>query len=75
MDFIHPSCSLGGALVLFVCKKHGSLRFCVDFRGLNKIMKKDCYPLPCISDLLDSPQKARFYTKINLCHVYHLVCI
>ena len=38
-------------------------------------MKKDHYPLPCISDLLDSPQKARFYTKIDLYHVYHLVCI
>ena len=38
-------------------------------------MKKDRYPLPHISDLLDSPQKARFYTKIELHHAYHLVHI
>ena len=55
MDFICPSCSPGRALVLFICKKNGSLCLCIDFRGLNKITKKDCYPLPCISDLLDSP--------------------
>ena len=55
MDFICPSHSLGGAPVLFVCKKDGSLCLCVDFCGLNKIMKKDRYPLPRISDLLDSP--------------------
>ena len=71
MDFIRPSHSLGRAPVLFVRKKDGSLRLCVNFRSLNKIMKN----LPHISDLLDSPQKARFYTKINLCHTYHLVCI
>ena len=54
MDFICPSRSPGRALVLFIRKKDGSLCLCVDFRGLNKIMKKDCYPLPHISDLLDS---------------------
>ena len=75
MDFIHPSRSLGGAPVLFVHKKDGSLCLCVDFRGLNKITKKDCYPLPHISDLLDSLRKARFYTKVNLHHAYHLVHI
>ena len=75
MDFIRPSCSPGGAPVLFVRKKDGSLRLCVDFRGLNKITKKDHYPLPRISDLLDSLQKARFYMKINLRHTYHLVHI
>jgi Reverse transcriptase (RNA-dependent DNA polymerase) len=40
-----------------------------------KISKKDRYPLPRISDLLDSPQKARFFTKIDLRHAYHLVWI
>ena len=75
MDFIHPSCSLGGAPVLFIRKKDGSLHLCIDFRGLNKIMKKDHYPLPCISDLLNSPCKVRFYTKIDLRHTYHLVHI
>jgi len=64
-----------GALVLFVKKKDRSLRLCVDFCGLNRIMKKDRYPLSLISDLLDSPHKARIYTKIDLQHAYHLVCI
>ena len=64
-----------GALVLFVKKKDGSLRLCIDFRRLNKITKGDQYPLPLISDLLDSPRKARIYTKIDLQHAYHLVHI
>jgi hypothetical protein len=45
----------------------------MDYRGLNKITKKDQYPLPLISNLLDALQKARTYTKIDLCHAYHLV--
>jgi len=73
--FIHSTSSPHGALVLFMKKKDSSLRLCVDFRGLNKITKKDWYPLPLISDLLDSPHKARIYTKIDLQHVYHLVRI
>jgi len=59
--FIRPTASSHAALVLFVKKKDGSLRLCVDFRGLNKITKKDCYPLPLISDLLDSPSCAKIY--------------
>jgi len=73
--FIRSMSSPHGAPVLFVKKKDGSLRLCVDFRGLNKITKKDRYPLPLISNLLDSPHKARIYTKIDLRHVYHLVRI
>ena len=73
MDFIRLSQSLGGAPVLFACKKDGLLQLCVDFCGLNKIMKKDRYPLPRITDLLDSPRKAKIYSKIDLWHTYHLV--
>jgi len=73
--FICSTSSPHGAPVLFVKKKDGSLRLCIDFRGLNKIMKKDRYPLPLISDLLDSPRKARIYTKIDLRHAYHLIRI
>jgi len=62
-------------LVLFVKKKDGSLQLYVDFHELNRITKKDQYLLLLISDLLDSPQKACIYTKIDLQHVYHLVCI
>jgi hypothetical protein len=75
IGFISPSSSPHGAPVLFVKKKDGSLRLCVDFRGLNRITKKDRYPLPLISDLLDSSRKARIYSKIDLRHAYHLVRI
>jgi len=63
---ICPSCSSHGALVLFIWKKDSSLRLCIDFQGLNQISKKDQYPLLLISNLLDTPQKAQVYTKINL---------
>ena len=75
IGFIRPSNSPHGAPVLFVRKKDGSLRLCVDFRGLNKISKKDRYPLPFISDLLSTAGKARIYTTIDLRHAYHLVRI
>jgi hypothetical protein len=73
--FIRQSASPHGASILFVKKKDGSLRLCVDYRTLNKITKKDRYPLPLISNLLQSPGKACVYTKIDLWHVYHLVRI
>jgi hypothetical protein len=73
--FIRQSASFHGAPILFVKKKDGSLRLCVDYRALNKITKKDRYPLPLISDLLQSPGKARVYTKIDFRHAYHLVQI
>jgi len=47
----------------------------VDFHGLNKLTKKDRYPLPLLTDLLDTPRKARVFTKIDLQHAYHLVRI
>ena len=72
---IRPSKSPFGAPILFVKKKDGSLCLCVDYRGLNKISKKDKYPLPLIANLLDAPRKARIYTKIDLRHAYNLVRI
>jgi Reverse transcriptase (RNA-dependent DNA polymerase)/RNase H-like domain found in reverse transcriptase len=75
IGFIRPSKSPHGAPVLFINKKDGSLRLCVDFRGLNKISKKDRYPLPMINDLLATAGKARIYTTIDLRHAYHLVRI
>ena len=56
------------APILFVKKKDGLLRLCVDFRRLNRITKKDHYPLPLISDLLNTPGKAYIYMKIDLQH-------
>ncbi|KAF8624157.1 hypothetical protein AX17_007199 [Amanita inopinata Kibby_2008] len=75
LGFIRPSSSPHGAPVLFVKKKDGSLRLCVDYHSLNKISRKDRYPLPLISNLLNSPRKACLYTKIDLRHAYHLVHI
>ena len=51
--FIKPSKSPYGSLVLFVKKKDGSLRMCIDYRALNKITIKNRYPLPRIDELLD----------------------
>src|SRR5258708_13728367 len=56
-------------------KKDGSLQLCVDFCNLNRMSEKDCYPLPLILDLLNSPGPAQIYTKIDLKNVYHLVHI
>ena len=73
--FIRSTLSPHRAPVLFIKKKDGSLQLCVDFRGLNRITKKNQYPLPLIFDLLDSSCKARIYTKIDLQHAYYLVHI
>ena len=70
ISFIWPSNSPFGAPVLFVKKKDGSLRLCIDFQKLNTITRKDKYPLPLISDLLDAPSKAKIFTKIDLKHAY-----
>ena len=75
IGFICPSNSTHGAPVLFVHKKDGSLHLCVNFCGLNQISKKDCYPLPFISNLLSTAGKAHIYTTIDLHHAYHLVRI
>jgi len=75
MGFIWPTWSSSGSPVLFAQKKDSSLQLCVDFHSLNKITKMDWYPLPWISDLLDSPCKARLFSHIDLWHAYHLVRI
>jgi len=75
IGFIRPSKAGHSVPILFVKKKDGSLRLCVDFHGLNCLTKKDHYPLLLISDLLNAPGKARIYTKIHLQHAYHLVQI
>ena len=75
LGFIQPSKSPHSILILFVKKKDSSLWLCVDYCGLNWISKKDHYPLPLLSDLLDAPQRAWVFTKIYLRHAYHLVHI
>lgn len=51
------------------------MHLCVDYQGLNHLTHKDKYPIPLITDLLDAPKKAHYYTKIDPRSAYHLVCI
>nr|GEZ78464.1 putative reverse transcriptase domain-containing protein [Tanacetum cinerariifolium] len=69
--FIRPSSSPWGAPVLFVKKKDGSFRMCIDYRELNKLNVKNRYPLPRIDDLFDRLQGSKVYSKINLRSGYH----
>ncbi|KAG0476522.1 hypothetical protein HPP92_013363 [Vanilla planifolia] len=69
--FIRPSVSPWGAPLLFVKKKDGSLRMCIDYRELNKITIKNRYPLPRIDDLFDQLQGAAVFSKIDLRSGYH----
>ncbi|GJZ62283.1 putative reverse transcriptase domain-containing protein [Tanacetum coccineum] len=69
--FIRPSSSPWGAPVLFVKKKDGSFRMCIDYRELNKLTMKNRYPLPRIDDLFDQLQGSRVYSKIDLRSGYH----
>jgi hypothetical protein len=69
--FIRPSSSPWGALVLFVNKKDGSRRMCVDYRSLNEVTIKNKYPLPRIEDLFDQMRGAKVFSKIDLRSGYH----
>ncbi|GJY59034.1 putative reverse transcriptase domain-containing protein [Tanacetum coccineum] len=63
--FIRPSSSPWGAPVLFVKKKDGSFRMCIDYRELNKLTIKNRYPLPRIDDLFDQLQGSQYFSKID----------
>ncbi|GJW50994.1 putative reverse transcriptase domain-containing protein [Tanacetum coccineum] len=69
--FIRPSTSPWGAPVLFVKKKDGSFRMCIDYQELNKLTVKNRYPLPRIDDLFDQLQGSSVYSKIDLRSGYH----
>ena len=63
---VRPSCSPWASPVVLVPKKDGSTRFCVDYRHLNTVTKKDVYPLPRIDDILDTLGRAKYFTTLDL---------
>ncbi len=73
--YIRPSKSPAGAPILFDKKPDGSLRLCVDYRGLNNLTIKNRYPLPLVGELLDRLGRARRFTQLDLTNAYHLMRI
>jgi hypothetical protein len=69
--YIRPSSSPWGALVLFVKKKYGSMRLCVDYQALNEVTIKNKYPLPRIDDLFDQLKGVKYFSKIDLRSGYY----
>ena len=71
--WIRPSVSPYGAPLLFVRKKTGELRMCIDYRALNRQTKLDIFPIPHIADLLDRLGRARFFSSVDLTTAYHQI--
>lgn len=71
--FIQPSSSPWGSPILFVSKKDGGNRMCVDYRALNQLTVKNCYPLPRLDDVFDKLRHARYFSKIDLRSGYHQI--
>ena len=69
--FIRVSNSLITALVLFIKKLKGGLRFCIDYRGLNQVIKKDRYLLPLIYETLRNINKAKWFIKLNVIAAFY----
>jgi len=74
-SYIKPSKSPYGAPVLFIHKKDGTLRMCVDYRALNKATVKNRYPLPRIDDLFDRLSRAKVFSRIDLRSGYYQIRI
>lgn len=74
-EFIWVSNSPAAAPVLLVKKPGGGLRFCVDYRALNALTKKDRYPLPLINETLERIGKAKWFTKLDVIAAFHKIRI
>ena len=73
--FIRVSNSPAAASILFVRKLGDRLRFCVDYRALNRITRKDRYPLPLIQETLRSLIEARWFTKLDVITAFYRIRI
>jgi len=73
--FIQPSVSPWGAPMLFQKKKDGTLRLCIDYRGVNQLTVKNKYPIPRIDELLDRLHGTQLFTKIDLKSGYYQIRI
>ena len=73
--YIRQSKSPYDVLVLFVDKKDGKLRLCVDYRAFNKVTVKNSYPLPRIDDLFDRLAGSKYFSRIDLRSGYHQIQI
>lgn len=71
LNYIKPLTSPWAASVLFIKKKDGSLRLCVDYRGLNTVMIMNKYPLPLLDEFFDQFQGAKYFSKLDLQQGYH----
>ncbi len=71
--FIQASSAPYPSPVLFVKKPGGGIRFCVDYRRLNAITKKDRYPIPLIEEILAQLEGAKYFTKIDICQAFYRI--
>lgn len=71
--FIEPSQAPFSSPILFVKKPDGQLRFCIDFRKLNQITRKDRYPLPLIDETLNRLNRAKVFTKLDIRQAFHRI--
>ena len=74
-DVIQPSASPWVSPIVLVQKKKGSTRFCVDYRKVNKVTRKDAYPLPRIDDTLDTLSGAKWFSTLDLISGYWQVVV